>query len=328
LAGIWEGVLGVTGIGRDDDFFDLGGHSLLALRVFARIEALTGHGTPLSALFRAPTIAQFAALVQADEDQSPWTSLVPVQTGGSRQPFFYVSPYLITPLSFAQLARHLGPDQPLYVIQPQGMEHDQPFHSSVEEMAAHYVKEMKDVQPTGPYWLGGHCAGSWVGFEMARQLQAQQEEIGLLVLVDTQPPGVAPPKAATAVYIASRLAQYGREGRLRHALRWQLSLVLERVAIRRMGRGGGQRRRLAELRAVHARAHRAYRGGLVQGDALLIRSSEYERLSSRDWHLQWAQMVSGRLDVAIVPGTDAGLSQDAAAIATTIRKAMDAAGPD
>src|ERR1700722_15555914 len=67
LAGIWERVLGVHGIGRDDDFFDLGGHSLLAVRVFARVEALTGRRAPLSTLFRAPTIARFAELLEADD---------------------------------------------------------------------------------------------------------------------------------------------------------------------------------------------------------------------------------------------------------------------
>jgi amino acid adenylation domain-containing protein len=328
LAGIWERVLGVNGIGRDDDFFDLGGHSLLALRVFTRVEALTGRRRPLSALFGAPTIARFAALLQADEGQPRWTSLVPVQSDGTRRPFFYVAPFLITALSFSHLARHLGPDQPLYVIQPQGMEHDLPFHTSIEEMAAHYVKEMKEVQPSGPYWLGGHCAGSWVAFEMARQLQARGDEIGLLVLVDSEPPGSTPSTVGGPRYIASRLAAYRREGRLFEAAQWKLSVLFEQVVVGRMGRGGKQRQRVAELRGVHARAHRAYQGGPARGDALLVRSSEYARLQSKDWHLQWDQLLSGRLDVAVVPGTHAGLSQDAAEIAKTIRMAMDSADTD
>ncbi len=327
LASIWEGVLGVKGIGRDDDFFDLGGHSLLAIRVFGRVEALTGRRPPLSTLFRAPTIARFALLLGADESRQRWTSLVPVQTNGARRPFFYVSPFLITALSFSHLARHLGPDQPVYVIQPQGMEHDEPLHTSVEDMAAHYVKEMKDVQPCGPYWLGGHCAGSWVAFEMARQLQGCGDEIRLLVLVDSEPPGIAAPTVSSPRYLALRLAHYWRDGRLLRAAQWKLSVVFERIVVRRLRRADEQRRRIAELRAVHARAHGAYRGGLVDGDALLIRSSEHALDRSRDWHLQWNQLVRGRLTVAVVPGAHSALSQNAtaAAVASAIRAAMDAA---
>ena len=102
LAHLWQDVLGVTTINRHDNFFDLGGHSLLGVRLFARVEALTGRRPPLSALFRAPTIPELASVLSQDEDRPCWTSLVPVQQGGNRQPFFYVCPYLITALSFSR----------------------------------------------------------------------------------------------------------------------------------------------------------------------------------------------------------------------------------
>jgi thioesterase domain-containing protein len=204
------------------------------------------------------------------------------------------------------------------------MEHDDAFHGSVEEMASHYVKEMQDVQPNGPYWLGGHCAGSLVAFEMARQLQEQGEEIGLLVLADSAPPGVAPPSVSGPKYISSRLAQFWRDGRLLHAVTWKVRVAAERTVVLRYGRKYGQRRRVAELRALHARAHRAYRPGTVRGDAVLIRSSEYAQLRSRDWHLQWEHLVSGRLKVVVVPGTHAELSLDGMAMAAAIRAEMGA----
>ncbi len=333
LARIWEDVLGTQSIGRDDDFFDLGGHSLLATRMFAEVEALTGHHSPLSVLFRAPTVAGLAAALQTvpeDRGREPggerrgWTSLVPVQTGGDRRPFFYVSPFLISALSFSQLGRYLGPDQPLYILQPQGMESDQPFHTSVEEMASHYIEEMKEVQPRGPYWIGGHCAGSWVAFEMARQLQQRGEDLGLLVLVDASPPGIAAPAINPYRYVASRLADFWREGRLTDVLRWQMKIAAERVR-GQLGRRGRTARRIAKLRSVHAAAHRSYTGGTVHGDALLLRSSEYARLRSRDWHLDWSKLVSGDLDTVVVPSTHAGLSIDAEPLAGAIRRALDEA---
>ena len=327
IARIWEQVLGVQGIGRDDDFFDLGGHSLLAIRVFAQVEALTGRRPPLSTLFRAPTIASFAEVVEADDVQRAWTSLVPVHTGGARPPFFYVSPFLITALSFSALGRHLGPDQPFYVIQPQGMEHDCPVHTSVEEMAAHYITEMREAQPTGPYWLGGHCAGCAVAFEMTRQLQASGEEVAVLVLVDGDPPGITPsekPHGPTSM--ARRIWWYWRDGRLIEAVRWKLSVGVERIIVRRFGQAR-DRRRIAELRATHARAHAAYTGGTARGDALVVRSAEVARDRAKDWQSEWAKLFTGRLHASVVPGTHAGLSRDpsAAAIARTIRSAMDAA---
>ena len=337
LARIWEDVLGTPGVSRDDDFFDLGGHSLLATRMFAEIEALTGHHPPLSVLFRAPTIARLATALQALRpgvaDQRPqpegerraWTSLVPVQTGGERSPFFYVSPFLISALSFCQLGRHLGPDQPLYILQPQGMESDQPFHTSVEEMAAHYIAEMKQVQPRGPYWIGGHCAGSWVAFEMARQLQHRGEDVGLLVLVDSSPPGIVAPAINPYRYLAGRVADFWREGRLVDALRWQLRVAADRVLVGRLSRRGGTARRIARLRSVHAAAHRSYIGGTVRGDALLLRSSEYARLRSRDWDLDWSKLVTGELDTVVVPSTHAGLSIEAEPLARAIRGALDEA---
>ncbi len=72
---------------------------------------------------------------------------MPVQPHGDSAPFFYVAPYLITALSFANLGIALGDDQPLYVLQPQGLETDDPVHDSVEAMAAHYIDEIREVQP-------------------------------------------------------------------------------------------------------------------------------------------------------------------------------------
>ena len=201
------------------------------------------------------------------------------------------------------------------------MDNDAPYHESVEQMAAHYLREVKDVQPCGPYWLGGHCSGSSVALEMARQLQEQGEEIGLLVLVDSEPPGVTRPSLRRPRYLAARLAQYWREGHLPEAMAWRVRVAAERTIIRRIW--GGRQRRLAQLRTVHARAHGGYEPAVVQGDALLIRSSEYADMPSKDWHLQWGELLTGRLDVAVVSSTHGGLSQDSEGLANAIRAEMD-----
>ena len=322
IASIWRSVLGVKRIDRDDDFFDLGGHSLLAIRVFAQLEELTGRTFPLSSLFKASTVCGFAELLQRDGWRTEWTSMVPVHPDGHLRPYFVVAPFLITALSFASLARHLGADRPLYVFQPQGMESDAPAHATVAEMAAHYISEMKQVQPRGPYAIGGHCAGNWVAFEMARQLQAAGDELALLVFIDSEPPGVLAPARHPMRHLLQRASHYLRDGRFHHALRWQMGLAVERL--RTWRHGGSDRERVARVRAIHAQAHRDYKGGLVRGDALFIRSEESTMLTDKDWHLNWKDVITGELRVQSVPGTHATLVEDAnaKAIAGLVSQAL------
>jgi len=86
---------------------------------------------------------------------------------------------------YVDLARHLGPDQPFYGLQSQGLDGKSAFLTSIEEMAACYVKEIRGLQPKGPYFLGGYCMGGTIALEMAQQLRAQGQEVAILALMDT-----------------------------------------------------------------------------------------------------------------------------------------------
>jgi amino acid adenylation domain-containing protein len=188
LARLWSDLLGAKQPGVNDNFFELGGHSLLAVRLFAQIEKQFAKRLPLATLFKAPTIAQLAALI--DRQCAPqWSSLVPIQPGGDRPPFFCVHALGGNVLEYHDLARHLGPDQPFYGLQSQGLNGRQALHTRIEDMAAHYIKEMRELQPTGPYFIGGRSLGGTIAFEMASQLRSQGEEVGLLALLDTYPSG-------------------------------------------------------------------------------------------------------------------------------------------
>ncbi|MCI0407672.1 MAG: alpha/beta fold hydrolase, partial [Acidobacteria bacterium] len=210
LTQIWEQVLGVRPIGVRDDFFELGGHSLLAVRLFAHIEQTLGQTLPLATLFQAPTIEHQARLLaQGDGALPSWTSLVPIQPSGSRPPFFCVHAHQGYVFYFRHLAARLGPDQPFYGLQAQGLDGKHPTHRRVEDMAAHYLRELRTVQPTGPYFLGAHCWGGLVAFEMAQQLHADGQQVALLALMDTHAPGChgASPHATAVRSQALRLVQ-------------------------------------------------------------------------------------------------------------------------
>jgi thioesterase domain-containing protein/acyl carrier protein len=188
LAQVWEAALNVRPIGVRDNFFELGGHSLLAVRLFAEIEKLFNRKLPLAILFEAPTI-QGLATVLREESAPRWSSLVAIQPGGRKQPFFCVHAVGGNVLEYHDLARHLGPDQPFYALQSHGLDGKQAPLTSIDEMATLYLKEVRAVQPNGPYLIGGRSFGGVVAFEMAYQLQAAGEEVRLLALLDTYPLG-------------------------------------------------------------------------------------------------------------------------------------------
>ena len=197
LAKIWEKVLGVQNIRMEDNFFDLGGHSLLAVNLFARIRKIFGRDLPMTALFQAPTIRRLASIIRQEGVSSPWSSLVPIQPDGARPPFFCIHGCNGRVLHFYDLARHLGSDQPFYGLTAKGREDDQDLHPLIEEMAAHYIKEIRTVQFDGPYFIGASGAGCFIALEMAHQLESQGENVALIVYLT---PAVAQSNSASSTF--------------------------------------------------------------------------------------------------------------------------------
>jgi thioesterase domain-containing protein len=118
-----------------------------------------------------------------------WSSLVMIQGGGKRTPFFCIHAAGGNVLEYHDLARLLGPDQPFYGLQAKGLNGEEEPHTGIKEMAAHYLKEIRDVQSEGPYQLGGRSSGGTIAFEMACQLAAEGQQVALLALLDTYPAG-------------------------------------------------------------------------------------------------------------------------------------------
>ena len=185
LARIWAGLLDVDRVGIHDNFFELGGTSLTAVRMFAEIQSLSGRNLPLATLFQAPTIKQMVDVLKQAEESTQWHSLVAIQPRGSRPPFFCMHSVGGNVLYYRALASHLGPDQPFFALQQQGLEGKAPFHRRIEDMASHYLKEIRAFQPEGPYFLGGHSLGGLIAYEAALQLSAQGQRVALLALIDT-----------------------------------------------------------------------------------------------------------------------------------------------
>ncbi|MBN9683565.1 MULTISPECIES: non-ribosomal peptide synthetase [unclassified Corallococcus] len=182
LVRIWEEVLGVQPIGVHDNFFELGGHSLLTLRVQSAIHARLGRTLPVAALFQNATVEHLASTLR---DATPWTPLVALQKGKEGvRPFFCVHAVGGSVIPYAELARALGPEQPFYGLQARGLDGEAPPCESIAEMAALYVRAVREVQPHGPYLLGGWSLGGSVAWDMAHQLRREGETVALLALLD------------------------------------------------------------------------------------------------------------------------------------------------
>ncbi|HEY8160638.1 MAG TPA: amino acid adenylation domain-containing protein [Methylobacter sp.] len=183
LTEVWRGVLSVNRIGIHDNFFELGGQSLLVAKMLVEINKLFNIDLSLGAVYQYPTIKQLATLISSNGQKSSWYSLVPIQTQGSRPPLF-----AIHTITLQDLPRHLGKDQPLYFLR-YGMAaelNDHPIQlPALEELASHYIKELQQVQPEGPYYLAGFSFGGVIAYEMARQLQANGHRVNLVALLDT-----------------------------------------------------------------------------------------------------------------------------------------------
>jgi surfactin family lipopeptide synthetase C len=185
LSQIWERVMGVKPIGVTDSFFELGGHSLLAVRLFSDINRAFETDIPLAAIFQSPTIGEIASIIRGEGLAQAGESLIAIQPKGTKPPLFLVHAYGGGVFFYRELSDHLGSDQPFYGLQAVGLDGTRPPHTRVEDMAAHYINEIKKIQPKGPYYIGGRCLGAYVALEMANQLHARGDTIGLLSILDS-----------------------------------------------------------------------------------------------------------------------------------------------
>ncbi len=209
LAGFWQELLGVEQVGVQDSFFDLGGHSLIAVRLFAMVKKAWAIDFPISVLFEAPTIETCAAMIAervgdqgtSNEDETEaapntaatatrFTHLVPMHQGegGAKAPFFLVAGMFGNVLNLRHLAHLIGADRPFYGLQARGLFGDAQPHDDLVEAAKDYIAEMKQVQPNGPYLLGGFSGGGITAYEIAHQLEAMGDEVSLVALLDTPLP--------------------------------------------------------------------------------------------------------------------------------------------
>lgn len=334
LKAIWESVLQINPVGVEDNYFDLGGDSFLAVNMFVEIERQFDKTLPLATLLDAPTIRDLARLIETGPDSRPWSPLVPIQPLGHRPPLYCMHAAGGDVLFYRDLAKHLGPNQPLYGLQARGTDRKQTSHDQVEDMAGFYLDAIRAFQPEGPYYLGGSSFGGLVAFEMARQLEVAGQRVAFLGLFDTYGPGYPQriswtysPLAKVAGWIQrlrtviESLKLLGRKERLAYVLakakKLRTKLIREytwrknEIAINYSARTGQplptdiQRNHKAIDRALRTYVAKPYQGKLT-----LFRASRQPSGIVADETLGWRGMARCGLEIYEVPGVHGAVTVD------------------
>lgn len=327
LKEIWQDVLHVATVEVKDDFFEMGGHSLLAASLFDEITKKLGVNLPLATLFKATTIEQLAELIREEKTDDKWTSLVPINPNGSKVPLFLVHAAGGNIFFYKDLIERLGPDQPCYGLQARGLDGKQTAYDCIEDMAAHYIKEIVMVHPNGPYRVGGSSFGGLVAYEIARQLCQMDKQVDLVALFDTYAPGypkLLPGRSKLRIKFLKFLDRIEHHVDTLRVLepgtRWPYFVAkktkarnlfrrairngrksLARGALRSLGRPLPE----AMLKTQNAivEASRAYRPQPYPGVITLFRATKQQRGTCDERTLGWQELAAGGLEIHEVRGT-------------------------
>ncbi|MEP7206573.1 MAG: amino acid adenylation domain-containing protein [Casimicrobiaceae bacterium] len=289
LVRIWEVVLRRTSIGVRENFFELGGHSLLALQVMDEIEKAFQRRLPLDVLWiGGGTIETLATMLRNEYRAGPNPELVAIK-GGSRRPLFVVHTMGGNLFHYYELARHLHADQGVYGLQARGVFGPGRPDRRVEAIAEHCVASLRAAQPRGPYLVAGFSSGGVVAYEIAQQLHAAGETVGMLALLDT----FAPRRMFGRNWLAA-LPKHVRRRNLRATQEIAYFSVLHAMRLDRF-------RVLRSVGEAHRWAHWAYRPTRYERPITFFVAQESAARASADC-LGWAPWLGGGSRIHPLPG--------------------------
>jgi len=180
---IWSEILGLEEIGVHDDFFQYGGNSLSVIKTLSRMRKVMGADIPVSEFFFEPTIAQLAQRID-EHAKFVHRCLVTLNHDGPAPSIFCVHAVDGAVMAYSHFAHIFNGKRRCYGLQSRGLLPNQSSQHTISEMAKTYLKEIKTVQPNGPYNLLGWSDGGIICIEMARQLEQRGERVGAIIFID------------------------------------------------------------------------------------------------------------------------------------------------
>ena len=309
---IWKEVLDRADIGIDDEFHELGGTSLQAFMVFARIAATFGCDLPPSTMTSAPTIAAQAKAVRgAFLSRAPTSRLVRFREGNGGPNLFVVHGGGGGIMFVRDLASTLSSGFSVYGVQPAPLDGAARLPRDLRTVADDYLREIRRVQPSGPYYLAGYCIGGAIAFEMAQQLTAAGERVGFLGMIDTNyDRNHEVPAEKKSARMQRHLQALGREPVL-HYLRkrivrtlnyhWQVAIEAGRQLPNEMrallGLPIPYDQRTAYYRRAFFRAERGYLPKPYPGPVVI-----FARKDTSEWQrARWSSLALGGISVHEIP---------------------------
>ncbi|MCP5061068.1 MAG: amino acid adenylation domain-containing protein, partial [Ignavibacteriae bacterium] len=310
LVAIWKQLLGLEKISITDNFFEIGGHSLLAIQLIGKIDFEFNIELEMVQLFQEPTIASLSSEILRENTQVEDTSkvLVNFTQVEDTNPIFFIHPSGGSVHWYTLLSREFANIRSFFGLKAIGIGGRVEPQTTIEEMAATYIKAIKELRPNGPYIIGSWSMGVVIAYEVAYQLAQKGEKVDPLIILD-QGPIIPNDEPEDTAEFLSRMFMGRTEFNLDELRKLsyddQLKTVLKKAKKERQFPKFISLKRFktyVKILKIQQDAWRNYKIPKYTGDIILIKSkdSNYDYYNTEEFG--WEKFVSGKINIHTTDG--------------------------